>query len=575
MLWIEEEVDEEKVDSFSSLLSVSNLLARLLLLSGINGAEQANRFLEPKLAHLADPFDLPGLKDAVLRISQALSNKEKVLLIGDYDVDGITSTVIVKQNLLNLGMDPHYVIPKRKDEGYGLTSEVLNRGLQLADFKLVIALDCGTNSCKQADELKDKGIDLIIVDHHQAKGDLPTGAIMLNPHLHPDQGEPWRNLCTAGLAFKLIHGLLKHLREKKVDRAFEVNPAESLSLAALGTIADLVPLKGENRILARFGLKHLGNKPSIGLQALLEESGLKLGSSPEIEDVTFKLAPRINACGRLDDAEVAASLMLESDLTTSRKLAKQMNLYNQERKAIEARLTEHALELAEQKFSDKPAVVVCGKGEAWNPGVVGIVAGKMSNALGKPCIVLACADDGAYRGSGRGVQGLNLVDALSKCQELLTHWGGHPVAVGLTVEKDNLELFTKAFVAAVDTITGGKISPPSLRITSTIEQSDLRPELLYELIKMAPFGQENQEPVLALKNIRLAQKPRTVGDGSHFQFSVHNGSTPISGIAWKMSSRMPPSDQNVDLAFRLKWNIWNGRRNLQMELQDWKLSVND
>ena len=575
MLWIEEDVDIEKVDSFSSSLSVSNLLARLLLLRGINGTEQANRFLEPKLAHLADPFDLPGLKDAVLRICQALSNKEKVLLIGDYDVDGITSTVIVKQNLLSLGMDPHYVIPKRKDEGYGLTSEVLDRGLRLADFNLVIALDCGTNSCKQANELKDKGIDLVIVDHHQAKGDLPTGAIILNPHLHADRGEPWRNLCTAGLAFKLIHGLLKHLREKNVNRAFEVNPAESLSLAALGTIADLVPLKGENRILARFGLKHLGNKPSIGLQALLEESGIKLGSSPEIEDVTFKLAPRINACGRLDDAEVAASLMLEGDLTTCRKLAKQMNQYNQERKAIEARLTEHALELAEQKFSDKPAVVVCGKGEAWNPGVVGIVAGKMSNALGKPCIVLACADDGAYRGSGRGVKGVNLVDALSKCQELLTHWGGHPVAVGLTVEKDNLELFSKAFVAAVDTLTGGKISPPSLRITSIIEQSDLRPELLYELTKMAPFGQENPEPILALKNIRLAQKPRTVGDGSHFQFSVHNGSTPISGIAWKMSNRMPPSDQNVDLAFRLRWNTWNGNRNLQMELQDWKLSDKD
>jgi single-stranded-DNA-specific exonuclease len=575
MLWIEEDVDIEKVDSFSSSLSVSNLLARLLLLRGINGTEQANRFLEPKLAHLADPFDLPGLKDAVLRICQALSNKEKVLLIGDYDVDGITSTVIVKQNLLSLGMNPHYVIPKRKDEGYGLTSEVLDRGLRLADFNLVIALDCGTNSCKQANELKDKGIDLVIVDHHQAKGDLPTGAIILNPHLHADQGEPWRNLCTAGLAFKLIHGLLKHLREKNVNRAFEVNPAESLSLAALGTIADLVPLKGENRILARFGLKHLGNKPSIGLQALLEESGIKLGSSPEIEDVTFKLAPRINACGRLDDAEVAASLMLEGDLTTCRKLAKQMNQYNQERKAIEARLTEHALELAEQKFSDKPAVVVCGKGEAWNPGVVGIVAGKMSNALGKPCIVLACADDGAYRGSGRGVKGVNLVDALSKCQEHLTHWGGHPVAVGLTVEKDNLELFSKAFVAAVDTLTGGKISPPSLRITSIIEQSDLRPELLYELTKMAPFGQENPEPILALKNIRLAQKPRTVGDGSHFQFSVHNGSTPISGIAWKMSNRMPPSDQNVDLAFRLRWNTWNGNRNLQMELQDWKLSGKD
>ena len=575
MLWIEEVVDDDKVVDFSKSLSISNLLARLLLISGIEKSEQASLFLEPKLAHLSDPFDLPGLKDAVLRISQAITKKEPVLLIGDYDVDGITSTVIVKQNLMNLGIDPHYVIPRRKDEGYGLTSEVLARGLRLADFKLVIALDCGTNSYKQADELKEKEIDLVIVDHHQAKGDLAEGPIMLNPHLHPDQGEPWRNLCTAGLAFKLIHGLLKYLREEKMSRAFEVNPIESLPLAALGTIADLVPLKGENRILARFGLKHLGNKPSIGLQALLEESGLKLGVAPEIEDVTFKLAPRINACGRLDDPEVASSLMLESDLVSSRKLAKQMNKYNEERKAIEARLTEHALELAEENFSDKTAVVVCGKGDAWNPGVVGIVAGKMSNALGKPCLVLAEAEDGVYRGSGRGIQGLNLVDALSKCQDFLTQWGGHPVAVGLTVEKANLEPFTDAFVTAVDILTGGKTTPPSLRVTSTVEQSDLRPELLNELKKMAPFGQENPEPVLSLKNIRLAQNPRTVGDGSHFQFSVHNGTNIVSGIAWKMADRMPPGDQNIDLAFRLKWNNWNGQKNLQMELQDWKLTESD
>ena len=215
-----------------------------------------------------------------------------MLLIGDYDADGITSTVILKQNLAKLGTEPHSRDSRRKDEGYGLTSEVLDRGLRVSDFKLVIALDCGTNSSEQANELKAKGIDLIVVDHHQAKGDLPEGPIMVNPHLHPDHGEPWRNLCTAGLAFKLIHGLLKHLREQNVYRAFEVNPTESLALAALGTIADLVPLREENRILARFGLKHLGNKPSIGLRALLKESGLEVGSSPEIEGVTFKLAPR-------------------------------------------------------------------------------------------------------------------------------------------------------------------------------------------------------------------------------------------------------------------------------------------
>ena len=572
MLWIEEQTDDEKINLFSHSLSTSNLLSRLLIHRGIEDPESAKLFLDPKLAHLSDPFDLPGLKDAVLRISRALDNQEQILLIGDYDVDGITSTVIVKQNLTRLGIDPHYVIPKRKDEGYGLTSEVLSRGLSLGEINLVIALDCGTNSCEEARELSEKGIDLIIVDHHQAKGDLPGDAIMLNPHLHPDEGEPWRNLCTAGLAFKLIHGLLKHLREQNVQRAFEIDPKESLALAALGTIADLVPLNMENRILARFGLKHLGSNPTPGLRSLLEESGLKPGILPESEDVTFKLAPRINACGRLDDPETASSLMLEKDISACQILVKKMNAYNDERKEIEARLTEDALAQANECFSNKSAVVVCGKGDAWNPGVVGIVAGKMANSLGKPCIVLAQADDSSYRGSGRGVQGLNLVEALSQCQDLLTHWGGHPVAVGLSLETKNIELFTKAFVDSIDMLSGGKIPPPSLKIAATIEQNEVRPELLDELAQLAPFGQENPEPIFALKEVQLAQPPRMVGSGAHFQFSIYNGSNPISGIAWKMGDRIPPKNTNLDLAFRLRWNNWNGRRNLQMDLQDWKLS---
>lgn len=573
MLWIEEQADDEKIGLISHSLSTSNLLSRLLIHRGIGDPESAKLFLDPKLAHLSDPFELPGLKDAVLRICRALENREPILLIGDYDVDGITSTVIVKQNLTRLGIDPHYVIPKRKDEGYGLTSEVLSRGLSKGEIKLVIALDCGTNSCEEARELSGKGIDLIIVDHHQAKGDLPDHAIMLNPHLHPDKGEPWRNLCTAGLAFKLVHGLLKHLREQNMQRAFEIDPKESLALTALGTIADLVPLNMENRILARFGLKHLGKNPSPGLRSLLEESGLKPGILPESEDITFKLAPRINACGRLDDPETASSLMLEEDFSTCQVLARKMNAYNDERKKIEARLTEDALAQANECFSNKPAVVVCGKGDAWNPGVVGIVAGKMANSLGKPCIVLAQADESSYRGSGRGIQGLNLVDALSQCQALLTHWGGHPVAVGLSLETENLELFTKAFVDSIETLSGGKIPPPSLKIAATIEQNDLRPELLDELGQLAPFGQDNPEPILALKGVQLAQSPRMIGSGAHFQFSIFNGSSSISGIAWQMGERVPPRNTNLDLAFRLRWNNWNGRRNLQMDLQDWKLSA--
>jgi single-stranded-DNA-specific exonuclease len=573
MLWIEEQADDEKINLLSHSLSVSNLLSRLLIHRGIEDPESAKLFLDPKLSHLSAPFELPGLKDAVLRISRALENQEQILLIGDYDVDGITSTVIVKQNLRRLGLDPHYVIPKRKDEGYGLTFEVLGRGLSQGEIKLVIALDCGTNSCEEARELSEKGIDLIIVDHHQAKGDLPDDAIMLNPHLHPDKGEPWRNLCTAGLAFKLIHGLLKHLREQNVQRAFEVDPKESLALTALGTIADLVPLNMENRILAYFGLKHLGSNPTPGLRALLEESGLKPGILPASEDITFRLAPRINACGRLDDPETAASLMLEKDFSACQILVKKMNAYNDERKEIEARLTEDALAQANECFSNKSAVVVCGKGDAWNPGVVGIVAGKMASSLGKPCIVLAQADDSSYRGSGRGIQGLNLIEALSQCQDLLTHWGGHPVAVGLSLQTENIELFTKAFVDSIDMLSGGKIPPPSLKIAATIEQNDLRPELLDELAQLAPFGQENPEPILALKGVQLAQSARMVGSGAHFQFSIYNGSSPISGIAWKMGDRIPPKNTKLDLAFRLRWNNWNGRRNLQMDLQDWKLSA--
>ena len=263
-------------------------------------------------------------------------------------------------------------------------------------------------------------------------------------------------MCTAGLAFKLVHGLLKHLRDKKTDRAFEIDPKESLSLSAMGTIADLVPLIKENRILARFGLKHLGKHPSPGLRALLDESGVNTDFPPESEDVTFKLAPRINACGRLDDAEVASSLMLKTDMAECRKLAKQMNAYNEERKEIEARLTDQALLQGERRFSDRPAVVACGSGDAWNPGVVGIVAGKMSHSLGKACIVLAEAEDGSLRGSGRGVKGVNLVDALSSCKDLLTHWGGHPVAVGLSLEKENLKAFTEEFYR---TVCGGALEP--------------------------------------------------------------------------------------------------------------------
>lgn len=571
MLWIEDQYDLDLVETFSRGLSLTTTLSKFLISTGIEDLAKAENFLNPKLAHFADPFDIPGMIEAVNRICQALQKKEKILIIGDYDVDGITSTVIIKKNLNALGLAPFHVTPKRKTEGYGLTRKVLERGLQLGAIDLVIALDCGTNAVEESVFLKQQGIDLIIIDHHQSKNGELNQAIQVNPHLHPDNDEPWRFLCTAGLAFKVVHGILKKLRKEGVKKAFEINPKEYLPLAGLGTIADLVPLQNENRILASFGLKYMHTDSAPGFHALLEQSNIPTNTTIGSEDVAFKIAPRINACGRLDDPEVAISLFLNSSIPECKELAQKMNDYNEARKRIESDLTKDALKQAEELFADRPAVVVCGQGDHWNPGVVGIVAGKLANSLGKPCIVLAKSGN-EYKGSGRGVKGVNLVHALDHCKQMLTHWGGHPAAVGLSLNVENVKIFADEFVKVIDDETGGSFPEPTIRIAVTIEQEELKGELLDELNKLGPFGQANPEPIIALKNIRLAHEPKKVGSGDHFQFSVNNGNRTISGIAWNMSDRIPPTNKNIDLAVKLKWNLWNGRKSLQMMLEDWRIT---
>ena len=571
MLWIEDQYDLDLVETLSRELSLTTTLSKFLISTGIEDIDKAENFLNPKLAHFADPFDIPGMIEAVNRICQALQKKEKILIIGDYDVDGITSTVIIKKNLNALGLAPFHVTPKRKTEGYGLTRKVLERGLQLGAIDLVIALDCGTNAVEESVFLKQQDIDLIIIDHHQSKNGKLNQAIQVNPHLHPDNDEPWRFLCTAGLAFKVVHGILKKLRKEGVKKAFEINPKEYLPLAGLGTIADLVPLQNENRILASFGLKYMHTDSAPGFHALLEQSNIPTNTTIGSEDVAFKIAPRINACGRLDDPEVAISLFLNSSIPECKELAQKMNDYNEARKRIESDLTKDALKQAEELFADRPAVVVCGKGDHWNPGVVGIVAGKLANSLGKPCIVLAKSGN-EYKGSGRGVKGVNLVHALDHCKQMLTHWGGHPAAVGLSLNVENVKIFADEFVKVIEDETGGSFPEPTIRIAVTIEQEELKGELLDELNKLGPFGQANPEPIIALKNIRLAHEPKKVGSGDHFQFSVNNGNRTISGIAWNMSDRIPPTNKNIDLAVKLKWNLWNGRRSLQMMLEDWRIT---
>ena len=572
MQWIEQQAEQSSVARLQKELDISPLLARLLVQKGFTDSREAQSFLKPKLKDLDDPFAIQYMDLAVSKILNTRDNQKKVLLLGDYDVDGISSTVMTKQALESIGLVVETIIPKRLSEGYGLTQEALERGLSKGKFGLVIALDCGTNSIEESNYLHSLGIDLIVVDHHQQKSESLPKAILINPHIAPDQGEPWRHLCTAGLCFKLIHALYKRVREMEVPGSEGLTPRDFLPLCAIGTLADLVPLQGESRILSRFGMMRLFMDASPGLLALLKECGLEESIEPETEDITFKLAPRVNACGRLNEPETAVSLLLEKHPDRCRSLAQKLTRFNEERKGIEVQLTIDALAQAEENFRDSPAVIVTGYGDGWHPGVVGIVAGKLANSLNKPCLVLARGEGDEYCGSGRSVPGVNLVEILSQCQNKLTHWGGHPVAVGLGLKESERESFIAEFIEAVQNCTSSTPEESSLNVDAFIDPDMLRYELLDEINSLGPFGQGNEEPLLGIKEIVLDSPPRPISNGEHFQFSIRNGSSYIRGVAWRMGDRIPPVGQKIDLLFKLRKNFWNGRSSLQLLLEDWKTS---
>tara|TARA_Y100001934_G_scaffold283586_1_gene404529 strand:- start:7614 stop:9323 length:1710 start_codon:yes stop_codon:yes gene_type:complete len=568
MRWTDKPVAESLVSQLAEKLDISPFLARILAGNGMSDTEEITRFLNPRLADLTDPFELPGMKEAIDRLVLGLDQADQILIIGDYDVDGITATSLLHGLLSNLGASPRFVIPKREGEGYGLSHAVLERAIAKGQPDLIVTLDCGTNSNEEIGFLAEKGVDVVIVDHHQLKGDLSPKAIFVNPHLREDHGEPWRNLSAVGLAFKVTHALLKRLRERGDVKATEYPIKEQLDLVALGTVADLVPLHGENRIFAHSGLKQLSESVRPGIHELREVSGLQPGTGLTSTDIAFKLAPRINAGGRLAEATLPVNLLTSGDLAESRGLAQELDQLNQKRRQIERDITQKAEEQVEQLGFDGLGIVT--HGDDWHQGVVGIVAGKLSRSLGKPVIVLGGKED-SLRGSGRGVAGIDLVRVLALCSDLLETWGGHPAAVGLSLARKNLDAFREAFAEAVDEICKGQLPEPALKIACWIEPTSLGTGMLREMDQLQPFGQENPEPILGLRGIKLAYPPQVVGQ-NHFRFKVSNGDQLISGIAWNLGQRQPPPDQTLDLAIRLGWNEWNGVTSLQMTLVDWRLS---
>jgi single-stranded-DNA-specific exonuclease len=571
MRWIHTPASPADVAAVSRREGVSEVLAELLLHAGVAGEGEADAFLHPDLARLRDPFLIPNVEPAVERIRGAILRGEAVTVLGDYDVDGVTSTALLVTVLRAFGSNPRFVVPRRSEDGYGLSRSAIDRALEPGRPALFIALDCGTNSHGEVAHLRSLGVDVIIVDHHRPKEPPATGGILVNPHTAPEPGgmPGDRTFCTVGLVFKLMHGLLKRMRLDNHEAAFATRLRDHLDLVALGTVADLVPLTGENRILARSGLRIMQDTSRPGLRALMDVAGIKAGQEIAPVDVSYRLGPRINASGRLADAAISVELLVSFDAAFCRNTAHQLDQFNRERQDIERQITEEAERRIEEHHAGEQGIVVFD--ESWHPGVVGIVAGRVTRKYNRPSIVLGC-EGGLAKGSGRSVDGINLVEVLAPCSGHLESWGGHPMAVGIALPKENVEAFRARFSAAVRAYVGGDIAEARLSIAAWIRPERIDEGLMGELDALHPFGQGNPEPVFGLKGIELRRPPEIFKD-HHYRFWVEAGpGRRIPGVAWKAAKRLPIPNVPIDLAVVVRWNHFNGRKTLQLELADWRLS---
>lgn len=571
MRWTYTPFPADDVDALSRRAGVSPVLAELLLRSGLSSPDAAIKFLRPALAELADPFLLHNVEAAATRLRTAIANREQIVVLGDYDVDGVSSTALFVSIMRRFGLYPRFVVPRRMEDGYGLSRSAIDRALEGGKPQLFVALDCGTNSHPEVEYLYSQGIDVIVIDHHRSKEKPLERGILINPHVFNGTDDAaWRHLCTVGLVFKLAHGLLKQLRAENHPVAHRIKLRDYLDLVALGTVADLVPLHGENRILARQGLRILQGTQRPGLKALMEIAGVR----PEHEilpvDISFRLGPRINASGRLADAALSVELILSDDAAFCEETAQQLDAFNRERQDIERTITEEAEHIIETQFADWPGIVLFG--ETWHPGVVGIVAGRVSRKYNRPCVVLGNEGDLA-KGSGRSVDGISLVDVLGGCSEHLTSWGGHPMAVGVSLTKTSVENFRTHFAEAVRRHVGSDLLEARLTLAAWIAPEQVRESLMDEICGLHPFGQGNPEPVFGIRGVVLRQRP-DVFKGQHFRFNFDDPSgRRLFGVAWKMAHRMPPVGERLDIAVELTWNHFNDRKLLQLELVDWRSSV--
>lgn len=577
MSWVSKPLDEEKVVTLSTDHGIPEVIASLVSRLDLEGGRQIKRFLHPKLTHLNSPFTINRMDDAVNRLIQAIEAKERVFAFGDYDVDGVTSTALFVDVMRSLGVDVVFAVPRRSDDGYGLNPSVLEERVLRSDpgFDLVVTLDCGSNDFETLEILSSKEIDVLVIDHHQIRGDVQKNALIVNPHLEKDAENPGKLLCSVALTFKLMQGLLMRLRAQGMEEADSLSLKDYLDLVALGTLTDLVPLIGENRILVSHGLQRMGKSKHTGLQALMDVCSLPYGKAMDVTDVSFKLGPRINAGGRMGDATVSVNLLLSKSFNESAKIAHELDLLNQNRQSTEREIYDQVLTYLSRYPLNKAIILYDSD---WHTGVVGIVSSRLARQYRMPAVVLGSEDSGIARGSVRSVEPINIVKALESCDHLLENWGGHPMAAGLSLKPENLEDFRSCFEKAVACqLEEEKLDCQDSKCTEIdvwIEAKDIDHKLLFALKSLGPFGICNPEPLLAMKRAELASKVSRFGvDNFKFWVSLNNVEFDLMCLGWGFPSRIPEGKRPIDLVFNLKWHEWKGRGYPQATIIDWRYSA--
>lgn len=567
--------DQAIVSRLGAELKVPALIAQILASRGCRSGDEATTFLSAKLMDMHDPDLLPGVSEAADLIVEAVSENRRVTIYGDYDVDGVTATSILWHCLQLLGAKVDYYIPHRLEEGYGINCDAIRQLQEEDPRRLIISVDCGITSIKEAELARELGLDLIITDHHQMADSLPDARVLVHPRL-PGSTYPFGDLCGAGVAFKLAWAICQRMGDgKKASPRMREFLLSAIGLAAIGTVADVVPLVGENRIIVRFGLASLADRSSRGLKALMKVCNLEEGKVLQAEDIGFAIAPRINAAGRLSQARLAVELLTTDDQERAGVLADYLQQLNRDRQKLERKTLKQAKAMVAENpdWKDSSALVLASAD--WNPGVIGIVASRVAEHFERPAIMISLSrPDDVGQASCRTFAGFDLHAGLTVCREHLVSFGGHKFAAGLKIDRDRIDDFRTAFceyVAANHEVTK---SDREVTIDAEVRLADLTWKAVKQIDELGPFGSQNPRPKFAASQVELVGEPRKVGEGErHLQLRLRHYGTTMKAIAFgaaDWADQIVESAENISICFQPTINRFRGNESVEMLLVDWQ-----